>query len=92
MTLEKPLRLGGTLAVTVAVGYALCTVVFALFPDSAANFMTALFHGMDFRVLKSSGAFTFASFAYALLVLAVWAFLLGALFGWLAERFRLAPR
>ena len=53
MTLEKPLKLGGTLAVTVAVGYALCTVVFAIFPNSAANFMTALFHGMDFRVLKS---------------------------------------
>ena len=90
MTIRQPFRLGGALAITVAVGYALCTIAFWLFPDAAANFMNALFHGLDFRALKVSGAFTFGSFAYGLGVLVAWAFLLGTLFGWVAHRLRVA--
>ncbi len=90
MTLANPLKLGSALAITVAVGYAACTLVFWLFPEASASFMTALFHGRDFRALEVAGTFTFASFAQALVVLAVWAFLLGALYGWLAGRLRAA--
>lgn len=78
MTLGNPYRAGGALAITVAIGYALCTIAFWLFPDASANFMNALFHGLDFSPLKRDGTFTFASFVYAFTVLVVWAFLMGA--------------
>lgn len=88
MTLRNPFTLGGALAITVGVGYALCTVGFWLFPDAAVNFMNALFHGLDFRSLKSGGSFTFASFGYGFVVLVAWAFFMGTVFAWVAERLR----
>jgi len=86
MTLGNPYKVGSALAITVAIGYALCTIVFWLFPEASASFMNALFHGLDFNPLKRDGTFTFASFIYGFTVLVVWAFLMGAVFGWIAER------
>ena len=91
MTRSNPMRLGGAFAATVAVGYGLCTLLFWLFPDAAASFMNALFHGLDFRPLATAGGFTLGSFAFGAAVLVGWAFMLGTLFGWLAERFRVHP-
>lgn len=88
MTLGNPIRLGSALAITVGIGYALCTIVFWLSPEAAANFMNALFHGLDFRSLKTGSSFTFASFAYGFVVLVAWAFFMGAVFGWVSERLR----
>ncbi len=83
-----PLRNGAALAVTVAVGYSACTVVFWLWPDAAATFMNALFHGLDFRKLQAgSQLFYFGQFLYGLVVMSAWAFLLGTLFGWILGRF-----
>ncbi len=74
---------GLALAVTVGIGYIACSLVFWLWPDVAAAFMNALFHGLDFRRLQSGASlFSFNAFAYALAVIVAWAFLLGALFGW----------
>jgi 2TM family of unknown function (DUF5676) len=88
MTRISPWKTGVALAATVGIGYALCTVVFWLWPEAAANFMNALFHGLDFRKLRSGDtSFTFNSFAYGLAVLVAWAFMLGTLFGWIADRF-----
>jgi hypothetical protein len=88
MTSRNPARTGAAFAATVAVGYGLCSLVFWAWPDAAANFMNALFHGLDFRKLQSGTAlFSFGSFLYAEAILAAWAFGLGALFGWLATRF-----
>jgi len=81
-------RTGSALAITVGVGYAVCTLVFWLWPEAAASFMNALFHGLDFRKLQSGAPlFNFGSFFYALVVMIVWAFGLGTLFGWLLMRF-----
>jgi len=88
MTRTNPVRFASALAVTVGIGYALCTIAFWLFPEAAVNFMNALFHGLDFRPLASTGAFTFGSFVYGLVVLVAWAFMLGAIFGVLSERLR----
>ena len=45
--------------------------------------MNALFHGLDFGRLQAGQAmFSFGGFAYALVVLTVWSFALGALFEW----------
>ena len=76
---------GIAFAATVAIGYAACTVVFWAWPDAAANFMNALFHGLDFRKLQAGSAlFSFGSFLYAEVVMTAWAFALGTLFGWIA--------
>ena len=86
--INSAMRTGSALAITVGVGYAACTFVFWLWPEAAANFMNALFHGLDFRKLQSGAAlFNFGSFVYALVVMMVWAFGLGTLFGWLLMRF-----
>ena len=82
---------GCVLAATVGIGYAACTLVFWLFPDAAANFMNALFHGLDFRKLQAgTSLFSFGSFVYAEVILMGWAFGLGALFGWLDGRWHAA--
>jgi hypothetical protein len=86
------IRTATAFAITVATGYALCTLVFWIWPEAAASFMNALFHGLDFRKLRSDPAlFSFGSFLYALCVMTAWAFVLGALFGWMSERFAIAP-
>lgn len=84
MRTNHPARIGIALAATVGIGYAACALVFRLFPDAAANFMNALFHGLDFRKLQTGETlFTFDSFVYGLSVLVAWAFLGGTLFGWI---------
>ena len=78
---------GLALAVTVGIGYAACALAFRAAPEAAISFMNALFHGLDFRRLQTGPApFDLGSFFVALLVLVVWAFALGAVFGWITER------
>jgi hypothetical protein len=57
-------------------------------PDSrSAQLSASLFHGLDFRKLQAGAAsFDFGTFFFALTVLVVWAFALGFVFGWIAER------
>jgi hypothetical protein len=87
------LATGTALAITVGIGYAACALVFRAWPDASMEFMNALFHGLDFRKLASGPApFEFSSFFYALFVAVVWAFALGALFGWVMDRFRTGSR
>ena len=88
MVTANPIRSGAALAVSVGIGYAACTLVFWLWPDTAAYFMNALFHGLDFRKLQGgSTPFSFGSFIYVLVVLMVWTFVLGAIYGWMLRRF-----
>ena len=90
--MSNAIRTGAAFAITVAVGYALCSVVFWMWPQASANFMNGLFHGLDFRKLQSGPAlFDFGSFLYALVVLTAWTFGLGALFGWISGRLARAP-
>jgi hypothetical protein len=80
---------GAALSLTVGVGYALCTLVFWMWPEAAASFMNALFHGLDFRKLQGGPAlFSFGSFLYALAVMMAWTFALGTIYGWVQGRFK----
>ena len=79
---------GVALAVTFGIGYGACTLVFWLWPEAAVTFMNGLFHGLDFHRLQSGATlFSFGSFLYALAGIMVWAFALGAIYGWLQGRF-----
>jgi len=75
-----PWRFGAAFALTVVVGYAGCTLVWVAFTDPAIAFLNALFHGLDFRKLAVGGGFSSGAWIYSAVVLAVWAFLIGALF------------
>ena len=87
MTRVNPLHTSIALAVTVGIGYTACALAFWLWPDTAASYMNALFHGLDFRKLQSGPTmFSFGSFFYALVVSVIWAFGLGAIFGWVLNR------
>lgn len=79
--MNGPIRTGVAFALTVAIGYAACSVLFLLFPGIAMAFMNSLFHGLDFGKLQANTTFSFGGFAYALIVLSAWAFMLGTIFG-----------
>ncbi|MGE5794001.1 MAG: DUF5676 family membrane protein [Bacteroidota bacterium] len=77
----NPWRTGAALAVTVVFAYALCATIFALLPDASVTFMNALFHGLDFRKLQAAaGGFSFAGFGVVAVVMAAWAFVVGAIY------------
>jgi len=81
-----PLRTGVALAVTVAVFYVLCTLVWLAAQGPFLNFMNGLFHGVDFTPLVRPAPFAWGGFVEALVVLTVWAFLAGTFFAWLRQR------
>lgn len=82
------LSTGIALAVTVAVFYALCTLVWVAAPEPFLGFMNNLFHGMDFSSLLTAAPFSWGGFVEALLVMSLWAFLAGTFFGWLRLHLR----
>jgi small-conductance mechanosensitive channel len=78
------LRTGVALAITVGVAYTTCTLFFWAWPEAGMSLANALFHGLDFRKLQGGGgAFNFGGFLYALVVMVIWAFMLGVVFAWL---------
>lgn len=81
-----PARTCITLAITVGLFYALCTLVWALAPGPFLGFMNNLFHGLDFSALVQTTPFSWPGFLSALLVLSLWAGLAGAFFAWLFNR------
>ncbi|MBI2728470.1 MAG: hypothetical protein HYX42_19710 [Polaromonas sp.] len=81
-----PIRTGIALAITVAVFYALCALVWFLAPGPFLGFMNSLFHGMDFNSMVQPRPFGWQGFLTALLVLSTWALLAGTFFAWLLNR------
>jgi hypothetical protein len=81
----KPLQTGLALSATVAIFYSLCTLVEVMLPEQFMGFMNALFHGLDFRMLQSAEPHRWQVYFYALVVLALWGFAIGAFFAWLHD-------
>lgn len=82
---RAPWRTGAALAVTMAVSYTVCTLAYAQWPQAGIEFLNALFHGLDFNQLGVPAPLTVSMFIKPLLVLSLWGFLVGALFGWLQQ-------
>lgn len=80
------LRTGLTVAITVAVFYSACALIWALAPQASLTWMNSLFHGLDFSGMVRPRVFAWSGFLYALAVLVVWGFALGAFYNWLARR------
>ncbi|GAB3245239.1 DUF5676 family membrane protein [Chitinimonas naiadis] len=83
--MATPCKTGLALSITMAVSYAVCAALYALWPEQGIAFLNALFHGLDFQLLagRTPAAFTLLTFLGPLVVLAVWGFLVGSLFAWL---------
>ena len=83
METRDPWRTGVTWAVTFAITYTVCAVVYALMPERGIDFLNALFHGLDFHKLEAPMPFTFLMFVSPLLIVVAWAFAVGVLYAWL---------
>jgi hypothetical protein len=75
-------KTGAALALAVAVGYSILTVLFALWPFAGEAFHEAISTGAGFDPNEGRVAWSFGSFAYALALLIIWGFATGALFAW----------
>ena len=84
--ISASLRTGVALAVTVAVFYVLCTLVWLAVPGPFLNFMNGMFHGIDFTPLMRPAPFAWGGLVGAVVVMTVWAFLAGTFFAWLRQR------
>ena len=82
----QPLRSGLALAVTVAVFYGLCTILWVLFRTQFLTFMNNLFHGLNFTNLITTEPFSMGGFVYAVAVISFWAVLIGSFYEWLRRR------
>ncbi len=80
MTKLNPWNFGAVLSITVVINYILCAMFWYVFTDPAIKFLNILFHGMDFTKIYASTAFALGDFLYVLIVLAVWAYILGAIY------------
>lgn len=80
MTKLNPWTFGAVLSITVAASYILCALFWYSFPGPSMELLNALFHGMDFRKIFSVTPFAVSSFLFALAVLAVWAYVVGAIY------------
>lgn len=82
---KNPWRTGVALSLTVAIAYAACAALYAIFPSQGVDLLNAIFHGLDFHKLEPSQPFTFQMFLYPIVHFAIWAFAVGTLFAWLHQ-------
>ena len=80
MTRLNPWIFGVVVSITVVIIYAICTLFWFAFTEPSINFLNALFHGMDFRKIYGSAAFSLGNFLYVLVVFTVWGYLVGVVY------------
>lgn len=76
----NPWIFGVVVSITVVITYALCTLFWFAFTEPSINFLNTLFHGMDFRKIYGSTAFSMGNFLYVFVVFAVWSYLVGVIY------------
>ena len=86
----NPWKYGAVLSITAVIAYAFCALFWYAFPNASLNLVNGLFHGMDFRKIASEPAFSIGSFLMVLVVLAVWAYVVGVFYA-LVRNQLLAP-
>ncbi|MBI4994837.1 hypothetical protein HZC21_04325 [Candidatus Peregrinibacteria bacterium] len=82
----KPHGFGLASAVLTAIGYGLCSLLYALWPKQSLEFMNYTSHNFDFSLIAGEGL-TWPSFFAGLVVWVVVAYILGALFAWFYNQF-----
>lgn len=82
----KPHGFGLAAGVLTAIGYGLCSLLYALWPAQSLEFMNFTSHNFNFSVIAGDGL-TWASFFAGLVVWVVMSYIAGALFAWLYNQF-----
>lgn len=75
---------GRSLAITMALSYTLCALLYWLWPQQGIRFLNALFHGLDFGRLLTPAPFSLTDFFMPMTVLVVWGFVIGTLYSWVS--------
>ncbi len=75
-------KTGAALALAVAVGYSVLTILFAVWPFAGEAFREAISTGAGYDPDVGVVKWSLGSFLYALALLLVWGFATGALFAW----------
>jgi hypothetical protein len=89
--MNAPWKTGISLALTMAISYTICALLYALWPAQGIAFLGALFHGLDFGRLQAPQDYSVATFVGPLLVLSVWGAMVGTLFAWLSAKLHGRP-
>jgi hypothetical protein len=91
MPVRNPWINGVVLSLTVIVSYVLCALFWFSFPGPSLELLNGLFHGLDFRKLGAPAIFSFGTFLYVLAVLAIWSYVLGAIYAVIYNRLLARP-
>lgn len=83
----KPINVGLALAATVTVTYLLCALVVLLAPGAAEAIIALIAHSVNVDMMFQPEAFSFANVLGGTVVIAVYFFVTGTLFGWIYNRF-----
>lgn len=78
----NPCRVGGALAITVAVFYSLCAAAVFLLPDGTFGFFNAWMHGLDLTMLRSDQAMAPGRLVYGLVGTTLTGFVSGVVYVW----------
>lgn len=81
--MNVPWKSGLALALSMAISYTVCALLYALWPAQGIAFLNVLFHGLDFSRLQTPQPYSATDFFGPLLVLSGWGALVGTLFTWL---------
>lgn len=76
----NPWIFGAVISITVVINYILCTIFWYAFTGPSIDFLNGLFHGMEFRKIYAATPFSAGTFAYVLVVFAVWSYVLGTIY------------
>ena len=85
----RPLLVGSTRALTIAIMYTVCAAAWAIWHEAALDLLNALFHGLDFRRIQlPPQAYSSGMFFLPLAVMTGWGFVTGALYAMLYNLLR----
>ena len=76
----NPWKFGAVLSLAVGINYVLCSIVWMTWTERSIDFLSALFHGLDFHKLQVVGTFSLSSFVYALAAFMIWVYAIGAIY------------
>lgn len=76
----NPWLFGVVVSITVAISYTLCTLFWFAFTEDSLDLLNAVFHGMDFRRVYTTAAFSLGGYLTVLLVFTVWGYVTGVIY------------
>jgi hypothetical protein len=80
MTRLNPWVFGVVVAITVVIGYTLCTLFWFALTEQSIGFLNTLFHGMDFHKIYAATDFSLVGYLSVVAVFTVWGYVIGVVY------------